>query len=291
VRYASARRALFSRTALAAEPVKVGERAFRGVTCPACILLLDRAEQADWGEAPELRAGSELRPEGVRTLDDAGNLARRIVEKMKSFPLLPAEAFGDPGVHTGNSAELLVRKSPGDGLAPMRVGRDIRRYSARSPSLWLVKEPVVEEGRYFRIGLEKKYTEARILIRQTAAYPIAARHTEPGYFRNSLLACYGVDGLSDEYLLAILNSRLVRFFHQHEFRDGRQKAFPQVKVSHLRAIPAPRPHGRTAREIEGLVRRAEEAGPDLVDGEIDRLVYRLYGLDEEEIAEVERSWG
>ena len=227
-------------------------------------------------------------PEGLRRTDETGRLTAQIVGRMQSFPPLPPEAFGDPGVHTGNSASFLIRTSAGEGLAPIRVGADISRYCAGSPSMWLVKVPTVPDGHYSRVGPMGRYLQARILIRQTAGRPIAARHIEPGYFRNSLLACYAVEGLSDEYLLALLNSKAVRFFHQQTFRDGRQKAFPQVKVSHLRAIPVPRPDRRTLREIEKLVRRAEEAGPSLVEGDIDRLVYALYGLDGDEVAEVER---
>lgn len=295
-RYAPLRRIVLEKAVPIAEPVKVAEKAFVGVTCPSCVVLLMRGDEASMGIGEPIRATATLTPAGI-TREATYGIADRIIEKMKAFPPLPPKTFADPGVHTGNCAQYLIPESPPDGCVPMRVGRDVTRYNAGAASLWLVESPDVPDGGYYRIRAENRYTDARILIRQTASHPIAARHTYPCHFRNSLLACYGAEGLSDEYLLVILNSKLVKFFHQRQFRDGRQQAFPQVKVSHLRSIPLPRPEQDATGlipQLESLVHQAEEAARAgdssslaSTDGQIDRIIYNLYGLDEEEVTEVE----
>ena len=324
-RYARARESVFARARLACEPMRVGERAFRGVTNPACVILLERVSVAQERRPAEEAPGGPL---------------SGILGKMSRFPRLPCECFGDPGVHTGNSADLLILRAPEDGAEPIRVGRDISRYHAGDARVWLRTHGSPSEGRYYRIAAARRYVGASILIRQTAAYPIAARHVNPGYFRNSLLACYPRGAVLVGYVLAILNSRLIRFYHQYSFRDGRQKAFPQVKVASLRSIPVPRPSRRAGIDAEtrsvlvsagcwpgcerlpdrdlasrsldkliavgdadtrmavldALAQRMEELVAKSSQGEavgaldwlIDQVVYNLYGVSTDEQAEIER---
>jgi hypothetical protein len=55
-----------------------------------------------------------------------------------------------------------------------------------------------------------------------------------------VLACSGIEGVSDRALAALLNSGLVAFYHRRVHADSRQRAFPQVKVGHLASLPIPR---------------------------------------------------
>jgi len=282
---------LFRETKLSEPPLAVGERAFEGVVGPSCVMILEKlgapAGSVKW---EPIKADGILTPTGAAQVDSTGNEeARAIINKMKRFPLLPPKAFADPGVHTGNSADILLLNTPEPCSQPLLVGRDVVRFFVGNPRLWLNIPARCPNDHYYRIARPDRYANAAILIRQTASHPIAARNTHSCYFRNSLLACYGCDGFSTEYLLAILNSSLVRFFHQHEYRDGRQQAFPQVKVGHLRSIPIPPPDDAVTEKLTELVRRMEElasggAGSETaaIDGSIDELVYTLYGLTEEE---------
>lgn len=288
-RYSKARAALFRETKLAEPPLSVGERAFRGVIGPSCVIILEKLNlPAGSANFEPIRAEGILTPTEVRQFDSSEDeLARAVINKMKRFPHLPHEAFADPGVHTGNSADLLLRKTSEPCLEPLLVGRDVTRYFAGTPRLWLNIPTSCPDGRYYRIARPERYSNAVILIRQTATHPIAARNPGSCYFRNSLLACYGCGGYSVEYLLAILNSSLVRFFHQYEYRDGRQATFPQVKVGHLRSIPIPPPtiNENLANELISLVKQMEElSSVELTsnDKAIDEIVCKLYGLTSSE---------
>jgi hypothetical protein len=170
-------------------------------------------------------------------------------------------------VHTGNSARLVVHDEPGPGRAPVREGRHVHPFALDAPDRWLTVEPDLPEGHYCRIGPASAYAGTRILLRQTADRPIAARHTSPTYFRNSVLACEGIEGADDRALVALLNSSPVAFCHRHSQADSRQRSFPQVKVGHLASLPIPRdlaPLQPLAEALDALGARQAEARRDLI---------------------------
>lgn len=167
-------------------------------------------------------------------------------------------------------------------------------------------------GEYFTIRPEKKYSAARFVIRQTAAYPIVGPRQHTMYFRNSLLALYDPNDERDvRYIVGLLNSRLLRYVYQRTVPEARQKAFPQVKVRSLRQLPIrsidfsdPADKARHDRMVS-LVQTMLDLHKHLAtaktahektmlqrqitatDHQIDQLVYELYGLTEEEIKIVE----
>ena len=114
------------------------------------------------------------------------------------------------------------------------------------------------------------------------------------------------------FVVAILNSRLMRYMYRVSVRESAQKAFPQVKVRSLRSLPirAVDPGSERDKEIHNLLvtrvhrlielhacmETAETAHDRQVlsrrilglDREVDRLVERMYGLSETEVAQVVR---
>ncbi|HRT97218.1 MAG TPA: N-6 DNA methylase, partial [Planctomycetota bacterium] len=239
--YEAARRAADALCCLEPPPEMLGEGCFDGVVQPAAVLYLRRrtgGESGAWAADEPLAHGAEV---------------RSFLEQMRRHPPAPPGTFRDPGVHTGNSAALLLYDEPAEGRVPVREGRCIHPFSLDEPRRWLDAAPRLPPGRYCRIGRPEACLGARILLRQTANRPVAARHTAPAYFRNSVLACYGISGLDDAALLGLLNSAPVAFYHRCCHADSGQRAFPQVKVSHLQALPI----AREAGELAPLARRLE----------------------------------
>jgi len=112
-------------------------------------------------------------------------------------------------------------------------------------------------------------------------------------------------------VVGILNSRLIRFVYVQTVLEAGQRAFPQVKVASIRGLPI-RPidfsnpadvakHDKMVSLVETMLdlhKRLPEAKTPgdkslierqitATDNAIDRLVYDLYELSDEEIAIVE----
>lgn len=250
--YGAARRAVTAHFSLE-HALELGEGVFEGVTEPTGLFVFGAG------------GGSE-RPWLADA--DAALLAR-----VRRFAPLPADSFGDVGVHTGNAAQLLVTREP-QGRA-LRVGRDIDPFKLAQPTHWL-RELELPEGHYARVAADARYREAVIVLRQTASRPIAAKHAPWALFRNSVLACYGAPGHDVDYLLGVLNSDIAARIHRAMFRDARQKAFPQVKVSHLRALPIPGHEIGALYERIANAARAAQTGDAAAISELHLLVEQAY---------------
>lgn len=280
--YAPARRAVRALCDLEPPPEALGEGCFHGVVQPAAIVYLLRRTTAEEGMGGWVDDWVGVGPPGR---DDSP--AAAILDKMRRHPAAPAGTFRDCGVHTGNSAALLLHDGSGPGRVPVREGRCIHPFRLEPPARWLQERPDLPPGRYCRIGRPEAHLDACILLRQTAARPIAARHVPPARFRNSVIACYGVPGLDASALLGLLNSRLVAFWHRRRNPDSAQRTFPQVKVAHLQAIPLAREAGRIVpivERIEALSARAlaRNVALDRAMAELDEAVFSLYGLTDVE---------
>jgi adenine-specific DNA-methyltransferase len=156
----------------------------------------------------------------------------------------------------------------------------------------------------------------RMLIRQIPAkppYSIFASYVNEDLVNdnNSMIVTQPQFGYSIKYLMGVLNSRLISFWFIHSFGKLQRKVFPQFKVKELRTFPIRAIdftnatdkvlHDRLVRLVEkmlaltpklrGAISESEKAALQnaitTTDAEVDRLVYELYGLTEEEIRIVE----
>jgi SAM-dependent methyltransferase len=251
-------RAVVRERARVLEAWDLGEAAFEGVTQPCCALFL------------EAGAAGAASPEPF-PLARPGAAAR--VEALARCPKPPAAKFSDMGVHTGNCAGKLLR----DRGLPLREGRDVGAYVLRPPRRWLAAGAQRGPGEYFRMLPEERYLAVPILLRQTAARPVAALHADPAAFRNSVLACLGLPGVAPERIVAWLNSSAVAAWHRARVREASQRAFPQLKIAHLRDLPAP-PWGAPPRGLAAAARAVAAEGRLDLEPDLDALVSRWLGL-------------
>jgi SAM-dependent methyltransferase len=233
-----------------------GEGCFQGVTQPCGALFLEAGASA--GGATPFWGPDTSDPELLRYLD--------------TFPKPPPTAFGDIGVHTGNCARKLLR--PG-GL-PIREGKQVHAFRLDPPRRTLTIDPPRAPGEYFRVGEHARFLAVPIVLRQTAARPVAALHREPAYFRNSVLACHGIEGVDPALVVAWLNSSVVGWYHRARVREAGQRAFPQLKLKHLRDLPAP-PWDDAS---PGLRRQARHVTPcHAAVARLDGMVSAWFGLE------------
>ncbi|MCC6522125.1 MAG: N-6 DNA methylase [Polyangiaceae bacterium] len=284
--YEPTRRAHDELCAFPAELVDFGEGRFPGVTQP-CMALVSRRLPGGRTDAPPGEPWPVERP-------DLDATARGLLARLAALPPLPPELFGERGVQSDPALRAHFRRTsvPRERFdTPIREGTDVRELVLLPPRFHVDRAAL---GR--RIRPAEEFQAVRIVVRQTARYPIAAL-ADGVAFRNSLLAVFDSDTWPAAALVALLNSALVRYLHYQRFRDARQPVMPQVKIGHLRAIPAP-----PCPTPEALARLAEEGarlslartGPGRARTgpcerrALDALVADLYGLDAAERAAVGR---
>lgn len=150
-------------------------------------------------------------------------------------------------------------------------------------------------------GAPSVHESKRIGIRQIGAVPTGTIIPGGLYALNTLYNVFFVKEapISLEQLLGIFESKLIGWYWKQTFYD--QKAtFPKVKKQQLLGIPLPdfdskeKVLSKLEASVQELLELNRKAETDTsrrhkahVDQEIDRLVYELYGLSEEEIRIVE----
>jgi hypothetical protein len=210
--------------------------------------------------------------------------------RLAALDTLPDELFGERGIQSDKSLapHIIASSVPIDRfVTPVRTGTDVREFELRPPL-----HHVDPKGFGSRMRTPEEFHAVRVLVRQTARYPIAAT-SDGAAFRNSLLAGFEHPAWPPEALVALLNSALVRWVHYMRFRDARQPIMPQVKIGHLRSIPAPaKGFGTRLRILAGLGQRLSEVARrtewDAARSELDGLVAECYELTPEERATVTR---
>lgn len=250
----------------------IGEEAFAGVFQPCMVLLSTRLER------PRVVAGGRW-PVERRDLDE---VAAGLLEKLDRPPL-PASLFGERGLQSsGEDLDHLQSSAASPHAVPLRAGIDVQPFRRLAPSYFA-------DRRWFgaRLRDEDAWRKVKVLVRQTAAFPIAAR-SDGLAFRNSLLAVFDDLEHPPDMLVAYLNSTPIRWLHYARHRDARQ-GMPQVKVGHLRSIPRlddPRAQSELCALGKALSEKNEGIDED-ARRRIDDAVSRALGLDEAERAVIE----
>lgn len=186
-------------------------------------------------------------------------------------------------------------------------GKDVRRYHARWGGQWLKYGECLAAPRDPQLFQEK-----RILVRQIPSRPPYSINAwlVDGDFVNDInsMIITNFTNISPEYLLGLLNSKLMTFWFVNTFDKFQRKTFPQFKVNELATFPiflAPETdqekvvrlvlsiqeaNQHLATESEGST-RFEEVSKHIggLDSALDALVYSIAGLTPDEVVVVESS--
>lgn len=256
-----------------------GDGAFRGVFQPSMALLSTR------------RRGTTARGESrVWPLENHDLTApeRCLLERLRRLPPFPPEHFGERGFQTlADDQTHLARvpSAPGSHWVPLLEGADIAEFSSQAPRLFADARALGG-----RLRPPSDWASVKIWIRQTARFPIAVLGNGTA-FRNSILAGFASPPWPAEVLVCYLNSSLARWLHYSMHRDARQ-GMPQLKVGHLRALPAL--PGTSAATLAALARLGAALGAancGISSGEraeLDELIAVAFALSSEEQSYVAR---
>ena len=157
------------------------------------------------------------------------------------------------------------------------------------------------------------FNSPRILVREIPSRPpraIVATYLEDIFLNNRSIIniLKKEEGLELKYILGILNSKIMTFFHLHKSVKSQRDLFPKITLNDLRKFPIKLPKEEQEGKIIELVSQMMELQNKLhdekisgnekerveqqirnIDYEIDQEIYKLYGLTKEEIKIVEDS--
>jgi len=168
-------------------------------------------------------------------------------------------------------------------------------------SKWIIKNSFFTDYKILKIiggtKVKSKYdTVPRILIRRTGDYLCCAYLEYPALTESTLYSCWSIsDNIKNKYLLALFHSKLMNYFIKNKLVTNEQ-AFPQILMTDLESLPIAKislveqqPFIRLADKILKIKDYDSSADVSELEAELDRLVFKLYGLTEEEIRIVENS--
>ncbi len=215
------------------------------------------------------------------------------------------------GLITGDRKEYIAEEKKSPKFVPILSGSDVHRYSTDDHTEYVLFERPASAGGCW--DPEVHLADHKMVVRQIGKRPTASVISEPIAVTGNIFTLRA-DAITEKYLLGIINSKLTAFFWQIMFADFKS-SFPQVTVFSLgqlpiRTIDFDKPAEKAQHDkMVGLVERMltlhkDKAAARLAteknmiqqqieqaDAQIDKLVYALYGLTENEIAVVEGTAG
>jgi hypothetical protein len=176
---------------------------------------------------------------------------------------------------------------------PLLRGRDIDKYNVKwKGDRW------IKYGDHLAEPRPSAHFDApiKIVVRQTGDSLIAALDTDRFVCMNNMHVIMPRDESCNLlFILGSLNSRLLNYYFQW-LNPEKGEALAEVKKEHVEKLPMKRTDTKQMESIIRIVgqilqakkrdRGAETTG---LEREIDRLVYHLYGLTNDEIKIVEES--
>ncbi|MEO0058550.1 MAG: hypothetical protein RLZZ312_197 [Bacteroidota bacterium] len=139
----------------------------------------------------------------------------------------------------------------------------------------------------------KEFEKPKIIFSEIVTEP-QFYYDEIGYYPEATV--FFISGNNLKYLTAMLNSKAVTFFFRNFYMGGELVGKIRYKKAFLENVPIPLPSIAQQTKIEGLVdqiltlKKADpKADTSALETQIDRLVYELYDLSDDEIAVVENS--
>lgn len=193
------------------------------------------------------------------------------------------------GIKTSDDKRFISNKKIDEHSYKILRGRNFDRYLFPKNDEWVWYKPTLfaqKIGARPRV-LANFLVSPKIIIQDIATEITATLDTEKYLCNDTINIIYSIkDGFSFNFILGLLNSSLIRFWHKKVFPTGLH-----VKISQLKTIPIPSATPTQQQPIIDLVdsilaekKKDPSANTSKLEEEIDNLVYELYGLKPEEIA-------
>ena len=177
-----------------------------------------------------------------------------------------------------------------DGSIKFLTGSDVIKYT-------YYKLSYISQSVLSAFSKEKRFfTKERILLRETGSSLTAVYLGDETIYSNRSLYSILITKpeLKTKYVLALLNSSLLQWYYATMFK-GDTELFPKIRIAQAKQLPIFNASMEQQQPIIDLVDRILErkcsnpnANTLALEQEIDKMVYELYNLTDEEIGVVEK---
>jgi hypothetical protein len=212
------------------------------------------------------------------------------------------------GINTGDDSRFLARSADSPQHRALLRGEDIHRYSVafKGEYVWYVPHQTVAHRKTARPGNAERFEQPKVLVRDTGA-GLQGTFDNEGYYVKDVLIVSSKHREASQpiYVIGVLNSRLMRFYYETSFptlhvQRDELASLPVYTIDFTDPADAAR-HARMVDLVERMLALHKELAAARTPGEhtllerqvaatdalIDRLVYELCALTEEEIRMVE----
>jgi type I restriction-modification system DNA methylase subunit len=298
---------------------ELGDNVFEGVQMPTCILILEKCSNfksktnsrfsyviRTQKELSQFRQ-TERKQSDLKETDDyiieglTGPASKEILMKMESGLPLEVIAKVNRGLELSKKHEGISDEQKEKEDLPILSGEEIARYVIK-------KTKFIRRQLYNKFSKDSEFFEnEKLLIRETGARLTAVYDNRSMINLRSLYNIRTKDKMPLKYILALLNSKLFQYYYSMKFKASTD-IFPKIRIAQVKKMPIKSDKKYEATLITlvdkmlSLNKRLNEIGDKKTDeradieeeikhtdNEIDELVYKIYGITDEEKKIIEES--
>lgn len=193
--------------------------------------------------------------------------------------------------HAGTPKSVIENKSyhsnrkEDETYKKLLKGADVKRYNL----IWNQKD-WISYGEWLANPRQTKFfTQPRLLFREITNPYIYCAYTEEEYYNTpSIINVTDFNRLNPFYILAIVNSKLMNFYHKKSSPKSNKGLFPKMLIRDVKNLPIKLADENISSELIKLSKKLSyhEKDPEKIASiseEIDKLVYIIYDISEEEV--------
>ncbi|MCM1302910.1 MAG: N-6 DNA methylase [Lachnospiraceae bacterium] len=244
------------------------------------ITKLER-DKIDWNTKFSFGRGVEISKSGNAVICKECNSAQGYTKTQKNAKNKVCTNCGKMIDFADSKIIKIISERKKEGMREIYVGENIHRY-------------MMSGHRYLMLGVqginykgETLYMPPKILIRKTGLGINAFLDKESTYISQTVYSCQYIDKEVDEpmeYYLALLNSRVIYYYYLKKYGENEWKSHPYLTKKILFTLPLKKyVKTRLSGEICQLALRLLVGYDKDVDMKLEKKIFELYGLTDEEI--------
>jgi len=201
---------------------------------------------------------------------------------------------------TGLREKFIFDRKPNSQYAKRLIGGgsfkgngDIRRYRLNWGGWWINYDENLAKKYENQLPPREIFERSKLIICQNAKR-LLATYDEEGFFcKDTFFVCFEKENISVSilYVLALLNSKLLHYYYANIYKGTHVAGgYLHYLVGYLNSLPIAQPTQKQEKYLIELVKillKCKDAEFNRIDREIDKSIYEIYHLKENEIDLVE----